>query len=119
RFPLSTPSFTPTLPRVSPRLPLDAALPVAGAAELPPPGTAERFAHDYIASVSLAHKLVPGPAPALWELAPPARRIPSPGRPQELHVAVRAAKSPRPGALRDPKRRAQILHTFLHHELQA
>ncbi len=32
---------------------------------------------------------------------------------------ARHLKTPRPGALRDPQRRAQLLHTFLHHELQA
>ena len=31
----------------------------------------------------------------------------------------KAPKSVRPGALRDPQRRAQQIHAFLHHELQA
>ena len=32
---------------------------------------------------------------------------------------MRARKSPGPEAIRVPKRRAELLHTFLHHELQA
>lgn len=34
-------------------------------------------------------------------------------------MTTRAPKTPRPGALRNPQRRAQLLHSFLHHELQA
>ena len=50
---------------------------------------------------------------------PPPRRLSSPGRPAELTVASGSGKTPRTGALRSPERRAQLLHTFLHHELQA
>jgi uncharacterized ferritin-like protein (DUF455 family) len=34
-------------------------------------------------------------------------------------VVARAPKAPGPDAIRDPARRAALLHTFLHHELQA
>jgi uncharacterized ferritin-like protein (DUF455 family) len=34
-------------------------------------------------------------------------------------MSERRTKTPRAGALKDPKRRAQVLHTFFHHELQA
>jgi len=42
-----------------------------------------------------------------------------PERPPELVVSERAPKTPRPGALGDPKVRAQLLHTFWFNELQA
>ncbi len=43
----------------------------------------------------------------------------TPSRPDPLRVTPRAPKTPRPGALVRPAARAQILHTFAHHELQA
>jgi uncharacterized ferritin-like protein (DUF455 family) len=81
----------------------------------------QSWAYDYVASDALAWKLAPGPAPDLL-LPPgecPAWRIETPGRPPELRVAQQKIKAPRGGALRDPKKRAALLHTFLHHELQA
>src|SRR2546430_3572368 len=38
---------------------------------------------------------------------------------RSLDVVIRSAKSPGPVALRSARRRAQLVHTFLHHELQA
>lgn len=43
----------------------------------------------------------------------------SPGRPSVLRISPNATKSPGPVALRAPEKRAQLVHTFLHHELQA
>lgn len=86
---------------------------------IPPEGTAERWAYAYVTSVELGHKLAPPEVPSRWEEAPPVRRIELPGRPTSLVLAKRAHKSPGPEALRDPARRAQLVHTFLHHELQA
>lgn len=87
-------------------------------------GTVERWCADLIGTTRLEEKLRPGPPPELaddasWEEAPPARRIDAPGRPPELAVSERAAKAPKPGALRSPEARARAFHTFLHHELQA
>jgi uncharacterized ferritin-like protein (DUF455 family) len=87
--------------------------------DVPPEGTVEQWAFDYVASDILAHKLAPPPVPLLWEDNPPVRRIERPGRPCALDVVMRAPKAPGPDAMRDPVRRAELVHTFLHHELQA
>lgn len=84
----------------------------------PPPGTVERWAWDYLKSDELRTKLAPAAPPKEWEDAPPSRRLDAPGRPPELTVTPRSRKTPR-GELRDPRLRASLLHTFLHHELQA
>ncbi|WP_437624522.1 ferritin-like domain-containing protein [Sorangium sp. So ce1151] len=90
--------------------------------DAPPPGTVERWAWDYVLSTDLEHKLAPPSVPSAWEsdaAPPPARRIERPGRPAALRISARAQKSPGPEALRNPARRAQLFHAFLHHELQA
>ncbi len=86
---------------------------------LPPDGTVERWAFDYVTSASLAHKLAPPPPPGAWWGAPVACRLDAPGRPPELRARTERKKAARPGALKDPLKRAETLHTFLHHELQA
>jgi uncharacterized ferritin-like protein (DUF455 family) len=85
----------------------------------PPAGTLSRWAWDYVTTTDLAAKLDPGPAPDAEEPTAPTRRLLAPGRPPELRVVERSARTPRRGALRDPRRRASLLHTFWHHELQA
>jgi uncharacterized ferritin-like protein (DUF455 family) len=90
-----------------------------GAPSAPPAGTVERWAFDYVLGTDLAHKLAPPPAPDVWESPPVVRRLARPGRPPELTVVRRAPKSPGPEAIRAPARRAELVHTFLHHELQA
>jgi uncharacterized ferritin-like protein (DUF455 family) len=85
----------------------------------PPPGTVEAWALDYISTEDLAEKLSPPPSARATEAAPPPRRITRPGRPPSLRGSARAPKSPGREALRAPLRRAQLVHTFLHHELQA
>jgi uncharacterized ferritin-like protein (DUF455 family) len=84
-----------------------------------PAGTVERWAWEYVSSTDLDHKRAPPPPPRDFAPAPSPLRLLSPGRPRELHVALRARKSPGPEAMRAPDRRAELLHTFLHHELQA
>jgi uncharacterized ferritin-like protein (DUF455 family) len=85
----------------------------------PADGTIERWAWDYVHASTLAHKLAPPPRPDRWEDLHEARRIEAPGRPVELIPIERPPKTPRPGALRDASKRAQLVHTFFHHELQA
>jgi uncharacterized ferritin-like protein (DUF455 family) len=90
----------------------------------PPAGTIERWCFDFITAHTLAQKLAP-PAPpdpqvdAHWETLPHDRRFSAPGRPPELRVESRSISAPRPGALARPDARARLLHTFVHHELQA
>ncbi len=79
----------------------------------------ERWAWDYVHADTLAAKLAPPPRPQRWEASPPPRPAIRPGRPAELESLERPPKTPRPGALVDPAKRAQLVHTFFHHELQA
>jgi uncharacterized ferritin-like protein (DUF455 family) len=84
-----------------------------------PEGTIERWAHDYVTSTSLAHKLDPPAPPRAFAASAAPVRITAPGRPPELRVTPRAPKAPGPEAMRAPQRRAALVHTFFHHELQA
>lgn len=85
----------------------------------PPEGTVERWAWDYITNSVLACKLAPPAVPARWEDSPPVRRLTRPGRPSELQLLQKSRKFPGPGALAHPLGRARIVHTFVHHEMQA
>jgi len=85
----------------------------------PPEGTVERWAWDFVRCTALAQKLAPPEPPSSWDPAPRRWPIDAPGRPPELAQREGKRKTPRAGALRDPARRAELLHTFLHHELQA
>lgn len=89
--------------------------------EPPRADTVQRWAYDYVVSDVLAFKVAPGPTPsAMLDGADcPALRIAQPGRPPELRISLQKIKAPRGGALRDPRKRAALLHTFWHHELQA
>lgn len=81
--------------------------------------TVEEWAESYVTAATLAYKLEPPARPEAWESAPVPRRLATPGRPPELVPLERPHKTPRAGALRDAKKRAQLVHTFFHHELQA
>jgi uncharacterized ferritin-like protein (DUF455 family) len=87
----------------------------------PPPGTVERAAWDYVTSRSLAEKLAPPARARSFERDAPVRRVAEPGRPPELRVTHRGirGRNSTAAALRSAERRAQLAHTFLHHELQA
>ncbi|MCY3000440.1 MAG: DUF455 family protein [Planctomycetota bacterium] len=88
------------------------------------PGTVERWCEAFVLATTLEGKLAPPPPPDLradssWEPVPAPLRIAAPARPPELSVVARAPGAPRPEAVCDPAARARLLHTFVHHELQA
>lgn len=85
----------------------------------PPADTLERWCWDLVTTTDPAAKLGPFPPPDRWEEPPPVRRLEAPGRPPTWTVTDRSPRSPSQGALRDPAVRARLVHTFLHHELQA
>jgi uncharacterized ferritin-like protein (DUF455 family) len=82
--------------------------------------TVEAWVRAYIRSTDLESKLTPPPRPTAWEEpTPAAERIDAPGRPAELTQVARAKKAITGNALLHPRRRAEIMHRFLCHELQA
>jgi uncharacterized ferritin-like protein (DUF455 family) len=86
--------------------------------------TIERFCAEFIRSSCAEQKLAPAAPPdsraeASWESEPVALRIEIPGRPAGWRVVSRSPSAPRPDALRSREARARLLHTFVHHELQA
>ncbi len=85
----------------------------------PPEGTVERWAFDYLTTTSLEVKLRPSRPPPTWLPTPARFFLERPGRPPELVAREGRKKTPKPAALRDVGKRAELLHTFLHHELQA
>jgi len=86
---------------------------------LPRAGTLEAWALEYLRAADLAKKFELGPAPQdLATDAQPMRAI-RPSRPAALTIARAKTKTPGPDAFKAPSRRARVVHTFLHHELQA
>jgi uncharacterized ferritin-like protein (DUF455 family) len=79
--------------------------------------TVESWAVELITTRSLAAKLNPPAPPRSWAAAPQPLRLTQPGRPPELRPARRGLQVPED--LSAPSARAKLLHTFLHHELQA
>ena len=82
-------------------------------------GTLQHWANEYILGTSVAAKLAPPSIPRTLDDAQQSVTLLSPGRPDTLVRGQHAPKTPRRDALKSPEKRAQIVHTFLHHELQA
>lgn len=81
--------------------------------------TRAAWARAYVESEAMEYKLAPAPLPERDGACAPLR-LHAPGRPSLLRVTWDKYKAPRSAAaLRDVKKRAGLLHTFLHHELQA
>ena len=82
--------------------------------------TVEAWAAAYIRTTALEDKLAPPPPPSVWQTPPvTANRLTAPGRPPELELVTSTPRSVTRGQMQHKERRAQLLHTFLHHELQA
>jgi uncharacterized ferritin-like protein (DUF455 family) len=87
--------------------------------QAPPAGSLEDWAYRYVIGTDLEQKLAPEKPPVL-RASCAAIRLEQPGRPPGLRVSWAKFKAPKSAhALRAPERRAQLLHTFWHHELQA
>lgn len=90
----------------------------------PPPGSAAAWCLALLRAERLEGKLEPPPPPDLdrpgaLEAEAPPRRLAGPARPPDWVLLDKAEKRPSAGALRRPEPRARLLHTCLHHELQA
>lgn len=96
---------------------LEHALPTSGFG--PHVKTAEDWAFAYITTPSLADKTAPPPRAREFSPSRKALRVESPSRPPELQVTSRAKKAKTRGALNHLGRRAELVHRFWHHELQA
>lgn len=81
--------------------------------------TVEAWARALVTSTDLGLKTAPPPPPERWEIQPAVERIAAPGRPTELRVVQKSPRSLRSAELRHPTRRARLLHTMWHHEMQA
>lgn len=80
--------------------------------------TVEDWAHAYIVSTDLDVKLNPSAVPLHWSTSPLESVAPSaPGRPPEFVVVPKVRRSRVGGS--SAEARARLLHTFMHHELQA
>ncbi len=79
----------------------------------------EAWAAAYVESRELTFKLAPPPPPAHFREAREPLDIRAPGRPPQLIAAQRRERTVKGEALRDPRQRARLVHTFFHHELQA
>lgn len=78
-------------------------------------GTVERWAYDFVSTTELRLKLSPPTPPSEW--SGEGVVLSAPGRPVEL--VQRTMKRKTPKNLKSTAKRAELLHTFLHHELQA
>ncbi|MEZ4445785.1 MAG: DUF455 family protein [Polyangiaceae bacterium] len=82
----------------------------------PPPGTLEAEAYAYLTSERLTDKFRAPASDREPEEPPRPYLVERPGRPPELVVSDKGARS---RSLKRPENRASLVHTFLHHELQA
>lgn len=83
------------------------------------PGTVEDWARAFVQTTDLREKCAPGEPPTTWSPSPRVERLPGPGRPPELRVIAKTSRSLRRAELADPRKRARLLHSLWHHELQA
>ena len=78
----------------------------------------QKWAHEYVTSTSLAYKIAPPPPPLFFDNHVDELRL-RPGRPAQLSFEEHRLRNLTAAALCDVKKRAFLIHTFWHHELQA
>ena len=88
------------------------------------PRTVERWCRAWIECDDPVHKHAPPSPPdpheaGSWEVGPRALRIERPGRPAAWKRSDRSPRTPKLDSLGNLRNRALLVHTFLHHELQA
>jgi len=86
--------------------------------EEPHVSTVEDWARAYLSSPSLAYKCAPPPWPESWSEGDASSDL-RPVRPPELVVTRDKPKSVKLGGVKNPRTRAELIHKFWHHELQA
>lgn len=79
----------------------------------------QEWCRSYVETTSLAFKLDPPKVPSTWAESLSSLRIDVPGRPPELRIVKYSKKSSGGAPLRSAPKRLSLMHTFLHHELQA
>ncbi|MFO0664790.1 MAG: DUF455 family protein [Polyangiaceae bacterium] len=86
------------------------------------PASAHEWAEAFVTGRDMEAKLTPPPRPDLpggETASAPAKRLSAPGRDPRLSIEESSKKAKTGGALTQPKRRAELIHRFLHHEVQA
>jgi uncharacterized ferritin-like protein (DUF455 family) len=86
--------------------------------EVKPTASLEEWAIGYVLSESLDEKRTPPPLGLELEGLPCPIDV-RPKRPPEFRITNDKPRSVKQGALENPKRRAEVVHKFWHHELQA
>lgn len=84
----------------------------------PEPATVEAWTHDYILSTSLDVKRQPPPVPKHWSSEPVSLNL-RPGRPACFAVTRNQPQETKRSTLQSVRGRAELIHKFWHHELQA
>tara|TARA_R110002094_G_scaffold149604_2_gene138186 strand:+ start:1164 stop:1949 length:786 start_codon:yes stop_codon:yes gene_type:complete len=79
----------------------------------------EDWAIEYVNSTVLDYKLAPPAPPTTFRNDAIVHRMEAPGRPSDLDLIGRTRRSVSRGQMANPRKRAQLVHTFWHHELQA
>ena len=81
--------------------------------------TIEAWAERYVSSGDLSYKLAPPPVPDRFASRFEPVRLGGPGRSPAFDVQPHGVKSSGQSQLRSAEKRARLMHSFLHHELQA
>jgi len=81
--------------------------------------TVEAWAERYILATDLTFKLAPPPVPQKFASGFHPLRIAAPGRSAAFDVRPHGVKSSGQSQLRSAEKRARLIHSFFHHELQA